>query len=107
MLLDRVLEASDLASDDMTACLVRAVDGPGATRPRVEELVLHADDLGAAAHGRFLEACGLPAGAVEDVLADARRTAAQGGKALLTVTIGDGEASVRVTAPTREALATT
>jgi hypothetical protein len=106
-LLDRVLEAADVASDDMTACLVRAVDGPSAAGPRVEELELDPDGVGAPAPGRFLEACGVPAEAVEDVLADARRMAAQGGKALLTVTIEGGEASVRVTAPTREALATT
>ena len=106
-LLDRVFEAADVASDDMTACLVRAVDGPSAEGPRVEELELDQDSVGAPAPGRFLEACGVPAEAVEDVLADARRMAVQGGKALLTVTIEDGEASVRVTAPTREALATT
>jgi hypothetical protein len=106
-LLDRVLEAADLASDDMTACLIRAVDGPSTAGPRVEELELYPDSVGAPAPGRFLEACGVPAEAVEDVLADARRLAVQAGKALLTVTIDGGEASVRVTAPTREALATT
>jgi hypothetical protein len=106
-LLDRVFEAADIASDDMTACLVRAVDGPSTAGPRVEELELDPDGVGAPAPGRFLEACGVPAEAVEDVLADARRLAVQGGKALLTVTIDRGDASVRVTAPTREALATT
>jgi hypothetical protein len=49
----------------------------------------------------------VPADAVEEILADARRLAARAGKALLTVTIDGGGASVRVTAPTREALATT
>jgi hypothetical protein len=44
---------------------------------------------------------------VEDVLADAHRLAVQAGKALLSVTIDGDGASVRVTAPTREALATT
>jgi hypothetical protein len=106
-LLDRVLETADVAADDMTACLVRAVDGPGTAGPRVEELELAPDDVGAAAPGRFLEACGVPADAVEDVVADARRLAGQAGKALLTVTIDGDGASVRVTAPTREALATT
>ena len=106
-LLDRVFEAADAASDDMTACLVRAVDGPSTEAPRVEELELDPDSVGAPAPGRFLEACGVPAEAVEDVLGDARRLAAQAGKALLTVTIDGSDASVRVTAPTREALATT
>jgi hypothetical protein len=106
-LLDRVFAAADVASDDMTACLVRAVDGPSTEGPRVEELELDPDSVGAPAPGRFLEACGVPAEAVEDVLGDARRVAAQGGKALLTVTIEAGDAAVRVTAPTREALATT
>ena len=91
----------------MTACLARAVDGPSAAGPRVEELELDPDGVGAPAPGRFLEACGVPAEAVEDVLAEARRLVAQAGKALLTVTIDGGDASVRVTAPTREALATT
>jgi Stage II sporulation protein E (SpoIIE) len=107
VLLDRVFEAADVASDDMTACLVRAVDGPGTTGPRVEELELAPDDVGAPAPGRFLAACGVPAEAVGDILAEARRLAVQAGKALLTVTIDGGDASVTVTAPTREALATT
>lgn len=106
-LLDRVLEATDDAPDDMTACLVRAVDGPSTAGPRVEQLELALDSVGAAAPGRFLEACGVPPDAVEEVLADARRLAAEAGKALLTVTIAGGDPSVRVTAPTREALATT
>jgi hypothetical protein len=106
-LLDRVLEAADQTSDDMTACLIRAVDGPSAAGPRIEELELTQDSVGAAAPGRFLEACGVPAEAVEDILGDARRLAKEAGKALLTVTIDGDEASVKVTAPTREALATT
>jgi hypothetical protein len=107
VLLDRVFEASDQASDDMTACLVRAVDGPTTAGPRIEELELAPDDVGAPAPGRFLEACGVPAEAVEDVLVDARRLTVEAGKALLTVTIEAGTASVAVTAPTRDALATT
>jgi hypothetical protein len=106
-LLDRVFEAADVVADDMTACLVRAVDGPSAPGPRIEELELAQDDVGAAAPGRFLEACGVPAEKVEDVLVQARRLVQEAGKALLTVTIDGGGASVTVTAPTREALATT
>jgi hypothetical protein len=106
-LLDRVFESADVVADDMTACLVRAVDGPSAPGPRIEELELAPDDVGAPAPGRFLEACGVPAEAVEDVLVEARRLVQQAGKALLTVTIDGGGASVTVTAPTREALATT
>jgi hypothetical protein len=106
-LLDRVFDAADLTADDMTACLVRAVDGPIAAGPRIEELELASDDIGAPAPGRFLEACGVPAQAVEDVLVEARRLVQQAGKALLTVTIDGDGASVTVTAPTREALATT
>ena len=107
VLLERVLEAADLAADDMTACLVRAVDGPSAAGPRFEQLELVAADVGAPAPRRFLRACGVPAEAVEEVLAEARSVALQAGKALLTVTIDGGEASVTVTAATREALATT
>ena len=106
-LLDRVFDAADLTADDMTACLIRAVDGPSAAGPRIEELELASDDIGAPAPGRFLEACGVPAEAVEDVLVEARRLVQQAGKALLTVTIDGDGASVTVTAPTREALATT
>jgi serine phosphatase RsbU (regulator of sigma subunit) len=106
-LLDRVLGAADQASDDMTACLIRAVDGPTVAGPRIEELELTQDSVGSPAPGRFLEACGVPADAVEDVLVGARRLAQQAGKALLTVTIDGGDASVSVTTPTREALATT
>ena len=106
-LLDRVFDAADLTADDMTACLIRAVDGPSAAGPRIEELELASDDIGAPAPGRFLEACGVPAEAVEDVLVEARRLVQHDGKALLTVTIDGEGASVTVTAPTREALATT
>ena len=106
-LLDRVFDAADLTADDMTACLIRAVDGPSAAGPRIEELELASDDVGAPAPGRFLEACGVPAEAVEDVLVEARRLIQQAGKALLTVRIDGDGASVTVTAPTREALATT
>ena len=106
-LLDRVFDAADVAADDMTACLVRAVDGSDAAGPRVEELELGSNGAGAPGPMRFLEACGVPAEAVEDILVDARRLASQAGKALLTVTIDGGAASVQVTAPTREALATT
>jgi len=106
-LLDRLFEAADVVSDDMTACLVRAVDGPSAPGPRIEELELTEDDVGAQAPGRFLEACGVPTETVEGVLVEARRLVQQAGKALLTVTIDGGGASVTVTTPAREALATT
>ncbi|MGH2715093.1 MAG: PP2C family protein-serine/threonine phosphatase, partial [Thermoleophilaceae bacterium] len=106
-LLDRVIERADATPDDMTACLVRAVAGPEAIGPRIEELELDLDDVGAAAPERFLDACGVPAGEAAAALAEARRLAVQAGRALVTVTIEDGDASVRVTAPTREALATT
>jgi hypothetical protein len=106
-LLDRVIESADLAADDMTACLVRAVDGMSAAGARVEELVLARHGVGTPGPGRFLAACGVPADTVEDVLAEARRVALQAEKALLTVRIDDGDVSVRVTAATREALSTT
>jgi hypothetical protein len=50
----RAREAADVASDDMTACLIRAVDGPSTEGPRVEELELDPDGVGAPAPGRFL-----------------------------------------------------
>jgi hypothetical protein len=106
VLLDRVIEAADETQDDMTACLVRAVSGPEAVGPRIEELLLAPDDVGAAAPERFLEACGVPEAAIGPALADARRLAVQGGSALLTVTMDGGGASVRVTGPTREPIAT-
>jgi serine phosphatase RsbU (regulator of sigma subunit) len=106
-LIDRVIEAADDAQDDMTACLVRAVSGPETVGPRIEELLLAPDDVGAAAPERFLAACGVPADAVAPTLAEARRLAVQAGAALLTVTIDGGGASVRVTGPTREPIATT
>jgi serine phosphatase RsbU (regulator of sigma subunit) len=106
-LVDRVIEAADEAPDDLTACLVRAVSGPDTVGPRVEELRLEPDDVAAAAPERFLEACGVPEEAIGPALAEARRLAVQAGAALLTVTIDRDDAAVRVTAPQREALATT
>jgi stage II sporulation SpoE-like protein len=106
-LIDRVIEAADDAQDDMTACLVRAVSGPETVGPRVEELLLAPDDVAAAAPERFLKACGVPQDAVAPALAEARRLAVQAGAALLTATIDGDGASVRVTGPTRERIATT
>jgi hypothetical protein len=107
VLLARVIETADEVPDDMTACLVRAVAGPETVAPRTEELELEPDDVGAAAPEQFLDACGVPGEAIAPALAEARRLAVRTGRALLTVTIGAGGASVRVTSPTREALATT
>jgi serine phosphatase RsbU (regulator of sigma subunit) len=106
-LLDRVAEKADETPDDMTACLVRAVAGPEATGPRMEELEVEADDLASGAPERFLAACGVPSEAAEAALSEAGRLAGASGGALLTVTIESGEASVSVTAPAPEALATT
>jgi serine phosphatase RsbU (regulator of sigma subunit) len=106
VLIDRVIEAADETQDDMTACLVRAVSGPETVGPRVEELQLWPDDVGAAAPERFLKACAVPGDAIGPALAEARRLAVQGGSALLTVTIDGDAASVRVTGPTREPIAT-
>ena len=105
-LIDRAIAAADETQDDMTACLVRAVSGPETAGPRVEELQLWPDDVGAEAPERFLEACGVSEEAIGPALADARRLAVQGGSALLTVTIDGAGASVRVTGPTREPIAT-
>jgi serine phosphatase RsbU (regulator of sigma subunit) len=106
-LLERVIEHADDAPDDMTACLVRAVAGPQAGGPRVEELDVVPDDLDTAAPGRFLEACGLPPEAAAAALAEVRDVAERAGGALLTVTIDGERATAQVTAPAREALATT
>jgi serine phosphatase RsbU (regulator of sigma subunit) len=106
-LLEKVVETADEAPDDMTACLVRAVAGPERAGRRIEELELEPDDVGAAAPEQFLDACGVPAEAIPSALAEARRLAVKTGRALLTVTIDGGDASVRVTSPTRQALATT
>jgi stage II sporulation SpoE-like protein len=106
-LLDRVIEASDQASDDMTACLVRAVAGGAVAGPRIEELEVPRDGLGGTAPLRFLQLCGVSNNALTAALADVRRLAVETGSALLTVTIDGDDASVQVTAPTREALATT
>jgi serine phosphatase RsbU (regulator of sigma subunit) len=106
-LLDRVVEHADETPDDMTACLIRAVAGSEAGGPRVEELEVEADDLESDAPERFVAACGLHADAAAAALADARRITSEAGRALLTVTIDGDDAAVSVTAPTREALATT
>lgn len=106
-LLDRVVEEADATPDDMTACLVRAVAGSEAGGPRVEQLELGPDDVGARAPGLFLAACGVPADTVDTALVEARRLTARAEKALLTVTIHDDQASVEVTAAAREALTTT
>ncbi len=106
-LLDEVMEEADETPDDMTACLVRALAGPEAGGPRIEELDVQPDELASPAPERFLAACGLPADATAAALADAGRIAGEAGRALLSVRIEGDTASVSVTAPTPEALATT
>jgi serine phosphatase RsbU (regulator of sigma subunit) len=105
-LLDRVVEHADETPDDMTACLVRTVAGSRQAGPRIEELELEPGELRAATSERFLEACGIPGDAVATVLAEAERTCATAGGAVLRVAIDESGASASVTGPTPEVLAT-
>jgi Stage II sporulation protein E (SpoIIE) len=103
-LIERVIAEADETPDDMTACLLRAVEDSGPVAGRLELLELEADELEHGAAERLLEACGVPAGARAAAVEGMRATAGRAGRARLEVTIGDSTASVSVTASTGEEL---
>lgn len=96
-LLARVVATADEVPDDMAVCVLRAMDGPDTRAPRMETLVLDAEDIALGVPDRFLEACAVPAYQAETALEALSAAAAAAGGALLEVTIEESRAHVRVT----------
>ena len=90
-------ERADRATDDMAACVIRARDD--ATRgdaARIEDLELEGV-LGEEERAKgFLEACGMPPSAAQQILDQARAQVAEFGAAVLRVRLGPGEGRAEV-----------
>src|SRR3954452_11452749 len=96
-LLARIAPRAAVVSDDMAACMFRVSDGPNeAYLPRVEEIELSRDEPIEPTLGRFLEACGLDEGAVEDVTERTKRAVRQFRGAVVRVSLPRGGPRVEV-----------
>ncbi len=98
-LLARVRAASLATPDDMAACILVPQIAGVAARTHIEELEADARMLDGGQLRRFLEACLLPASAVERAIDDAYEIAAVSGTALARVELEASTAGVTVTAP--------
>jgi Stage II sporulation protein E (SpoIIE) len=97
--LTRVSKQIDQSSDDMAVCLV-TIEAKRAVRTfRLEELELQSHEVDLPHARRFLEACGVSEGRIDDALSSLRTTAGEFGAAVLRVRIETGEAIVTVASP--------
>jgi hypothetical protein len=84
-LLDRIVEATDHATDDMAVCLAR-ISSDAADRPYVvEELEVSRRDVGRGIAERFLAACDVSATDAAEALGQARAVCEEFGAAILRV----------------------
>ena len=95
-LLAQVIAVADEVPDDMAVFVLRPVAGAETVGPRIETLVLDAEDLAVGVAERFLEACEVPAYQVETALEALSAAAAASGGAVLEVTIDYTDPQVRV-----------
>ena len=101
-LLAQVIAVADEAPDDMAVCVLRPVAGAETTAPRIETLVIDAEDMALGLATRFLASCDVPeyqAVTVDEALS---ATVEAAGGAVLEVTIDDSDVHVRVTRPEPE-----
>ncbi len=95
-LLDRVADEADARPDDMAACLLRIEDGAGMPSVLCEELELD-EEVGAAERTeRFLDACGVEAWEVSEVMRAARSGAARRDPVMLELRFAGGLPEVAV-----------
>jgi hypothetical protein len=97
-LLARVRAAALATPDDMAACILVPQTAGVAARIHVEELEADAETLERGQLRRFLEACLLPAAAVDRALEQAGEIAAFSGTAVARVELAPTSATVTVTA---------
>jgi serine phosphatase RsbU (regulator of sigma subunit) len=93
-LLDRVAEQSDRRPDDMAACMLHVEGDPAAPIVQVEELEIDRRDLVRGRARRFLEAGGLEAGEIDEILADVRGALARHGGVVLELHLAEGPPQV-------------
>jgi hypothetical protein len=96
-LLAQVIAVADETPDDMAVCVLRAETGPETVGPRIETLVIDAEDIALGVAARFLEACEVPAYQADTALEGLSAATAAAGGAVLEVTIDESGARVRVT----------
>jgi Stage II sporulation protein E (SpoIIE) len=88
-LIERVAAEASVLSDDMAAVVVSPTEGVTAGLFRTEQLELSARELDGPIAARFLDACGLPEGEVQEVERDARLLADRFGGVVLHVVFGN------------------
>ena len=96
-LLERIAERADRAPDDMAACMIRArEDATRGDSARIEDLELEGVPGEEERAKGFLEACGMPPSAAQQILDQARAQVAEFGAAVLRVRLGPGEGRAEV-----------
>ena len=96
-LLERIADRADRAPDDMAACVIRARDdAKRGDTARIEDLELEGVPGEEERAGRFLEACGMPPAAADQVLDQARMEVAEFGAAVLRVQLDSREGRAEV-----------
>jgi hypothetical protein len=97
--LSRVNEEIDGSSDDMAVCMLTIESKRAVPAFRLEELELSARELDEPHAQRFLEACGVGQGRIDEALSSLKTTAGEFGGAVLRVHIETGETTVTVGSP--------
>ena len=96
-LLGEIAGTAERAPDDMAACIIRAShNAPTAEEVRIEELELDEDGIGEERARGFLEACGVPDGEADTVIATAKAARAEFGGAMLRVRLTGKGGGVKV-----------
>jgi serine phosphatase RsbU (regulator of sigma subunit) len=96
-LIDRVISESDTMRDDVAVCMIRVDhDAAASGTVRVEELEVDASEVDGPRVRRFLEASGVAAAEIDDVLRTARRRTAVDGSVLLRVRLARDRSGVDV-----------
>jgi hypothetical protein len=88
--LESVVARTDSRADDMAACLLRVEGGAGTPTALVEELELDREQLESGRAERFLLACGVRAGEVDEMLRAARAALARADTVVLELQLTDG-----------------
>jgi serine phosphatase RsbU (regulator of sigma subunit) len=96
-LIAQVIAVADEVPDDMAVCVLRPVAGAETLVPRIETLVLDAEDIASGVAERFLDACDMPEDQAVTVVEALSAAVEAAGGAVLEVTIDDSDVHVRVT----------
>jgi serine phosphatase RsbU (regulator of sigma subunit) len=96
-LIDRVMSESDTMRDDVAVCMIRVdQDAAASGTVRVEELEVDASEVDGPRVRRFLQASGVAAAEIDEVIRAARRRTAVDGSVLLRVRLAQDRSGVDV-----------